>query len=309
MSYIEGLASKVYLATSGNDGTKGVFAVDDDKIVASANMKNGAYTVAAQPVVPSLITVLATAVGTADTMGTVVILGKLADGAVITETVTPVAGTTVSTVNEFDVITSVTGAGWAIDAGNGNDTIKVGVGSVISGGATFEADTDKIVASANMKVGAYTVAASPEYPTTLTVTATAGDTADTMGTVAIYGVGENDVLINETVVPVAGSAVTTRKKFKTVTSVVGAGWVIDGAEGTNDTIKVGVSAANIPDTHYISALHVLADSVVASQTNVAGYTGAEFSDFTKLLAGSIYPCKCTKIALTSGEAIAYLSKM
>ena len=107
-------------------------AADADKIVESANMKVGAYTVAAQPSVPSRIGVAATAVGTADTMGIVIIAGTDVWNNVITETVVPVAGSTVYTTQYFKTVTSVTGAGWVVDAGAGNDTIVVGV--LASGG-------------------------------------------------------------------------------------------------------------------------------------------------------------------------------
>jgi len=101
------------------------------------------------------------------------------------------------------------------------------------------ADDDLIVTSTNMKVGSYTVAAQPEVPRNITVTATAGATADTLGTVTITGTNYDDEVISEVITPVAGSAVAGTKAFKSVTTVVGAGWAIDAVEGTNDTIKVG----------------------------------------------------------------------
>ena len=107
-------------------------------------------------------------------------------------------------------------------------------------GTPVVADVDRIVTSANMKVGAYTVAAQPDIPRNVTVTVTAGDTADTMGTVVVVGTDINGNALTETITPVAGSTVAGTKAFKTVTSVTGAGWVIDGSEGTNDTITVGV---------------------------------------------------------------------
>lgn len=103
-------------------------AADDDKIVTSANMKVGAYTIAAQPAAPARISVTATAVGTADTLGVVTITGTLAgSGKTDTEVITPVAGSAVYGTKYFSAITSVVGSGWVIDAGAGNDTIKVGV--------------------------------------------------------------------------------------------------------------------------------------------------------------------------------------
>jgi len=101
------------------------------------------------------------------------------------------------------------------------------------------ADDDLIVTSTNMKVGSYTVAAQPEVPRNITVTATAGATADTLGTITITGTNYDDEEISEVITPVAGSAVAGTKAFKSVTTVIGAGWAIDAVEGTNDTIKVG----------------------------------------------------------------------
>jgi hypothetical protein len=90
-----------------------------------------------------------------------------------------------------------------------------------------------------MKVGTYTIANQPYCPQLITVTATASGTADTMGTITITGTDIFDTVITDVIAPVAGSTVTGTKYFKTVTSVVGAGWVIDVGSG-NDTIVVGV---------------------------------------------------------------------
>lgn len=102
---------------------------DDDKIVTSANMKVGAYTIAAQPDVCRNITVTATAVGAADTMGKITVVGTNYDGETISEEITPSAGSTVAGAKAFKTVTSVTGSGWVI--GEGNDTIKVGVGDLL----------------------------------------------------------------------------------------------------------------------------------------------------------------------------------
>ena len=100
-SLLELQAAKVTVGKSGQEGTKGIFAIDADKIVTSTNMKNGAYTIAAQPVAPCLLSVLVTAVGTADTMGTVTFVGTDIEGNSISEAVIPIAGTTVYTTKEF----------------------------------------------------------------------------------------------------------------------------------------------------------------------------------------------------------------
>ena len=102
-------------------------AAETDRIVATTNMKVGAYDLAAQPYCPSFITVTTTASGTADTQGTITVVGTDIFGTTRTDTIVPVAGTTVSGTIYFKTVTSVTGAGWVIDAGAGNDTIVVGV--------------------------------------------------------------------------------------------------------------------------------------------------------------------------------------
>lgn len=96
---------------------------------------------------------------------------------------------------------------------------------------------DHIVAEADMKVGDYTVAASPDVPRKVNVTHATSVSTDTLGTITIEGTNILDEVISETVVPVADDVVITDNIFKTVTKVTGADWVIDD---TADKIKVGV---------------------------------------------------------------------
>jgi hypothetical protein len=305
-SVLELQAAKTIIGASGQVGSMTIMPLDVDKVVTTANMKNGAYTIAAQPAAPCRITATVTAAGAADTMGNLLIVGTDRDGNALSETIIPVAGSTVSTVNVFKTVTSATGAGWTI--GEGNDTITIGIGAVSTQPLYYEADTDRIVTSTNMKVGAYTVAAQPQYPTTITVRATAGATADTMGTVTISGFDENNSPISEVIIPVAGSTIVGTKTFKTILSVVGAGWVIDGAEGTNDTIVVGVSAKTLLSTYYISHIQITAAAVAAAQTAQTGFYIADLTQLTSIPAGS-YATRLTSINLTSGQGIAYLSSI
>lgn len=175
----------------------------------------------------------------------------------------------------------------------------------------FAVDDDKIVTSTNMKNGTYTIAAQPVAPCLLSVLATAGATADTMGTVTFVGTDIDGAAISDTVTPIAGTTVYTTKEFASIASATGADWAIDEAEGTNDTIKIGVASAYAGDGYYFSAIQVVAQAVVASQTNLTGNTAvpvAQLSDFTALPVGT-YPTKVTKIALTSGEAIGIIAKI
>ncbi len=95
-------------------------------IVTSVNMKVGAYALAHQPDVCRNISFTHTAVGAADTLGTIALVGTDYDGYEISETITPQSGTVVYSTKAYKSITSITGAGWVI--GEGNDTIVVGVG-------------------------------------------------------------------------------------------------------------------------------------------------------------------------------------
>lgn len=296
-------AAKATISATGQVGSLTILPLDVDRIVTTANMKLGTYTIAAQPQVPCRITATVTAAGASDTMGTLVIVGKDINGSGLTETIIPVAGSTVSTINMFSEITSVTGVGWVI--GEGNDTITVGVGEIATQPLYYEADDDRIVVSANMKVGAYTIAAQPQYPTTITVTSTAVGAADTMGKVTISGLDANNSPISEEIIPVSGTTVTGTKTFKTILSAVGSGWVIGAG---NDTIKIGVSAVTLPSTHYIAHLQITSAAVVASQTNQTGRTVANLTVLTSIPAGA-YATRLTAINLTSGQGIAYLSSI
>ena len=301
-NHTEAQIAKSALSLAGLIGTKTIMPLEVDKIVTTANMENGAYTIAAQPAVPARLTVHITAAGAADTMGTITFVGTRPDGTAIIETVTPSATAIVSTVNEFATVTSATGAGWSIN--EGNDTLTIGVGEIIPEAAFYNAITNRIVTSANMQVGAYTVAAQPLIEGKITVTVTAVGAADTMGTIVITGIS-NGIPISETVTPIADSTVTTTNKFSHIYSVVGAGWVID--EG-NDTVVVGVAEVNTESRYFISALNVMVDTVVSSQTEQDGFIVADLTALTKLVAG-VYPTRLTAIKLTSGEAIAILSQI
>jgi hypothetical protein len=102
------------------------------------------------------------------------------------------------------------------------------------------ADVDKVVTTTAMIVGAYSIDAQPGVPSRISVSQTAVGTADTPGTITVVGTNDLDEVISEVIIPVAGSVVYGLLYFKTVTSVTGAGWVIDVGAG-NDTITVGVS--------------------------------------------------------------------
>lgn len=111
--------------------------------------------------------------------------------------------------------------------------------------ASTAAVANRFVASTNMVVGTYTVAnPSPAWQggcfITATITGVTGN--DTPGTLIVVGTDLAGNAITETITLVAGGTATGAKVFRTVTSVTGAGWVINGG---NDTIVVGCAAGSI----------------------------------------------------------------
>lgn len=101
-------------------------APDTDAIIESTDMIVGAYTIDNQPIRPSRISIKHTTVGSADTLGTIVIVGTV-NGVADTERITPVADSIVYGEKYFDKsgITSITGADWVTDGDD--DLIEVGV--------------------------------------------------------------------------------------------------------------------------------------------------------------------------------------
>lgn len=111
--------------------------------------------------------------------------------------------------------------------------------------ATTAAVTNRFVTSTNMIVGAYTLAQTTPvwqggcFVTCAHVTVTG---TDTLGTVALVGVGIDGQSKSETITPVADSTVTSVNIYRTITSLTGAGWVINTG---NDTIQFGCAAGSI----------------------------------------------------------------
>jgi len=115
----------------------------------SGNMKLGAYTLTSS-IFPGggvgYVTVTSAQVGGVnDTMGTIDVVGTDIDDGAISESIIPLNGSTVSGLLLFKTITSMTGAGWARDAGAGTeDTIVLGCSTVVNSfrfdkGLIFEA--------------------------------------------------------------------------------------------------------------------------------------------------------------------------
>jgi hypothetical protein len=98
-----------------------------NRFVTTANMANAAYTLAHTTPVWSggcLVTLTHTTVAGTDTLGTVALVGTDLNGSTISETLTPVADSTVTSTKIYRSITSLTGSGWT--ATSTADTIVVG---------------------------------------------------------------------------------------------------------------------------------------------------------------------------------------
>ncbi len=138
----------------------------------------------------------------------------------------------------------------------------LGAGVMYSPGSPALDDVDWFVASADMKVGAYVLAnAAPDVGArNVTVTQTITNAAeDTNGTIVVVGTDLAGDVITETLTPNGGATVAGAKAFATITSITGAGWVINGADP--DTIEVGFgSLIGLPD-HLTDTAQVVACSV------------------------------------------------
>lgn len=105
---------------------------DVNRIVTSVNMQVGAYTILnASPAggVAMNVTVTVTLTVENDTEGTLDIVGTDIDDQALTETLTPLIGSTIQGLRAFKTVTSVTGVGWV--TGGTPDTIEVGFGELI----------------------------------------------------------------------------------------------------------------------------------------------------------------------------------
>lgn len=155
--------------------------------------------------------------------------------------------------------------------------------------ATTAATTNRFVTSTNMKVGAYTVAnaaAADGFARLVTVTHTeVGGGVDTLGTITVTGTDLLGAVISEVITPVASSTATGKVPFKTVTGVVGAGWVI----GTgNDTIVVGHDAGAIV-AQGAGLLEAIVVNTTASGTVVASQPSGTIASLKASVAEGPYP--------------------
>lgn len=158
-----------------------------------------------------------------------------------------------------------------------------GAGVMYTPGSPVLDDVDWFVASANMKVGAYTLAhnAPDVGARNVTVTQTITNAAeDTNGTITVTGTDLAGNVISEEIIPNGGATVAGALAFATITSVVGAGWVVNGADP--DTITVGFGALiGLPDK-----LTDTAQVLVASLNNVKEATAPTVTVSATVLAAN-----------------------
>jgi len=115
----------------------------------------------------------------------------------------------------------------------------LGVGVMYSPGSPAAADDNAYVVSADMKVGAYTLATTaPDMGArNVTLKRVVNGGADTAGTVTVTGTNLAGAVISEVLTPGANNVeVVGAKAFASITSIVGVDWVIADAA---DKIIVG----------------------------------------------------------------------
>jgi len=151
---------------------------------------------------------------------------------------------------------------------------------------TPELDDDgQVVTTENMKVGTYTIAASPDVPRVVTVTHVAVGAVDTLGTITIAGRDSSDEPISEVITPSNGATVTGLKAFKTITTITGADWVIN--EG-NDTIIVGTGPAlGLPEVVAVSTTNAIAKFNYVDEAVSAVGTHADLANTTVTLTSAL----------------------
>lgn len=155
--------------------------------------------------------------------------------------------------------------------------------------ATTAAVTNRLVTSTNMKVGAYTVANSGVavwsggFTVTATITAVTGN--DTAGTLVVVGKDLTGGAVTETITLTDGVGGTGTQIFKSVSSITGAGWVINTG---NDTIVVGVAAGNIACGSHGSLGGVLVNNSVAAAIVISDASGTILTVPASAAAGTYY---------------------
>lgn len=122
---------KIHLLTAAYFGAP--VAVDDNRIVTSANLTNHSYTIAAQPDVPRNITIDVTDTTPSLTAGLVTVTGTDPSGEAVSEVLDLADALTFVGTKIFASVTTAVASGLIAEDldGAGDETIIVGVGAVI----------------------------------------------------------------------------------------------------------------------------------------------------------------------------------
>jgi hypothetical protein len=136
-------------------------------------------------------------------------------------------------------------------------------------GAVGAGDDNRYCESQALKVGALTLTATVtpgNGARAVTCTRTVDGNADTPGTLLVTGKNLAGQTITETLIPGAHTILVSGSKlFASITSVVGAGWVING---NNDTIVVGMGAEHFVSESAGTLKGILITVAAASAINV-----------------------------------------
>jgi hypothetical protein len=148
--------------------------------------------------------------------------------------------------------------------------------------ATTAAVTNRFVTSTNMKVGAYTLANTTAahgagFKVTATITPVTGN--DTAGTLTVVGTDLAGAPLTEVITLTDGVGGSGSAIFKSLTSVTGAGWVINTG---NDTIIVGQAA----DAYVMGSSGVL-HGILVTGTTATSIAPADAAGGIGTLAASI----------------------
>lgn len=154
--------------------------------------------------------------------------------------------------------------------------------------AATSAVTNRFVASVNMANGAYTIAnASPSFAGGVLIVATiTGVTGnDTPGSILVTGTDLNGNVISETIALVAGGTATGTKVFRTVTSIVQSGWVINGG---NDTIVIGHGAGSFVSGSSGTVFGVIVNTTAAGAVTITDGAGKTIATLKSSIAEGAY---------------------
>jgi hypothetical protein len=129
----------------------------------SGDMANGSYELVQTTPPDGLarnVTATATAVGAADTAGSLLVTGRDNLGRIITEEITPAQGSTVEGARAFASLTTVVGSGWTVD--EDNDTIEIGFGDLL--GLPSAIRDDPAMTSADQVISGFFGGAATDVP-------------------------------------------------------------------------------------------------------------------------------------------------